>query len=81
MKGYSNVDFRIDNQRSRAKAYYTDFAFLVHVLRESGEKLEMIDGGSVNWTQQLLSNAKERLIISGLGTERLCHEFSPFYAS
>ena len=80
-EGSINVDISRDNQRSRAKGYYTDFAFLVQVLRESGDKLELIDGGSVNWTQQLLSNAKERLVISGLGTERLCHEFNPFNAT
>jgi hypothetical protein len=78
---FNNVDFRIDNQRSRAKGYYTDFAFLLHVLRGSGEELEVLDGGSVDWTQKYLSNSKERLIISGLGTERLCYEFSPIYAA
>ena len=31
---------------------------------------ELIDGGFTTWTQQLLSNNKERLLISGLGTER-----------
>jgi hypothetical protein len=76
-QGSSNVDFRINNQRSRAKGYYTDFAFLMHVIRESGEELEVLDGGSVDWTQQYLSNAKERLIISGLGIERLCKELTP----
>lgn len=71
------VECRIDNQRTRAKGYYTDFAFLLHVVRGSGEEMEVLDGGSVDWTQKYLSNAKERLIISGLGTERLCQEFSP----
>jgi hypothetical protein len=76
-EGLSNVDFRIDNQRTRAKGYYTDFAFLMHVDRGFGEELEVLDGGSVDWTQQYLSNSKERLIISGLGTERLCQELTP----
>jgi hypothetical protein len=71
------VDFRIDNKRSRARGYYTDFAFLLHIVRGSGEEMEVLDGGSVDWTQKYLSSAKERLIISGLGTERLCHESSP----
>jgi hypothetical protein len=31
-----------------------------------------VDGGAVDWTQRLLSNAKERLVISGIGSERLC---------
>jgi hypothetical protein len=35
----------------------------------------LVDGGFTNWTQQLLSNQKERLLISGIGTERLCSVF------
>ena len=30
------------------------------------------DGGAVDWTQKLLSNARERLVISGISGERLC---------
>jgi hypothetical protein len=40
-----------------------------------GQRLELVDGGSVNWTQKFLSSAKERLIMSGIGSERLCGEF------
>ena len=32
----------------------------------------LADGGVVDWTQQLLSNAKERLVISGIGSDRVC---------
>ena len=76
-EGFPDVHLRFDPQRRRGKGYYTDFAFLLNVVRESGEELEVLDGGSVDWTQKYLSNAKERLIISGLGTERLCYEFNP----
>jgi hypothetical protein len=34
-----------------------------------------VDGGAMDWTQRLLSNAKERLVISGIGSERLCSAF------
>lgn len=76
-QAFGSVDFRTDRKRKRAKGHYTDFAFLLHVARGSGQALEVLDGGSVDWTQKYLSNAKERLVISGLGTERLCYEFSP----
>lgn len=36
----------------------------------------MADGGFTTWTADLLSNAKERLLISGLGIERLCGLFA-----
>jgi hypothetical protein len=42
----------------------------------AGTELELIDGGFTTWTQQLLSNRKKRLLISGLGVERLCSQFS-----
>lgn len=36
-----------------------------------GEPQEVGDGGFVGWTRDLLSNGKERLLISGLGVDRL----------
>ncbi|MEL6671043.1 MAG: hypothetical protein AAFR61_02595 [Bacteroidota bacterium] len=40
-------------------------------LRIGGEWFEVMDGGWVDWTQQYLQNRKERLLISGIGTEFL----------
>ena len=37
----------------------------------------LADGGVVDWTQRLLSNAKERLVTSGIGSERVCTAFGP----
>jgi len=37
----------------------------------AGVEMEIGDGGDVPWTQKLLSNAKERLIISAVALERL----------
>ena len=54
---------------------YLDVCFHIHATTPSGQRLELVDGGAVNWTQKLLSNAKERLVISGIGSERLCAEF------
>jgi hypothetical protein len=36
----------------------------------------LTDGGFTDWTAQLLNNKKERLLISGLGPERLVSQFS-----
>lgn len=50
--------------------YYQGFQF--KILLHLGENAYDIgDGGLVNWTQQLLSNRKERFLISGIGTEFL----------
>jgi hypothetical protein len=57
--------------------YYRGFRFHVSATAASGEELELVDGGDTDWTQKLLNNAKERLVISGIGTERVCDNFVP----
>ena len=48
--------------------YYSPFQFQINIKR--GEDiLNIADGGMVDWTQKLLSDRKERLLISGFGTE------------
>lgn len=69
------VECEIDNQRSRGRGYYCDFSFMIHAITGSDQRIELVDGGSVDWTQKYLSNSKERLVVSGLGVERLCQEF------
>lgn len=50
--------------------YYRQFQFKID-LEHKGHTIEIIDGGRVNWTEQLLDNRKERLLISGMGLEFL----------
>ena len=56
----------IDDARMSGRAYYTGASFGI-----DANGMNLVDGGFVDWTQQLLSNRKERLLISGIGTERL----------
>ena len=69
---FPDVDFRIDPSRQTGRGYYSEICFHVHAILPSGGSLELADGGAVDWTQKLLSNAKERLVISGISGERLC---------
>jgi RimJ/RimL family protein N-acetyltransferase len=69
---FTNVTCVIDNERQSGRGYYRDLCCKIHVRIKSGEKIEVADGGSVDWTSKLLSNAKERLVISGIGSERVC---------
>jgi len=50
--------------------YYKGLQFKI-TITINGNEIEIGDGGFVDWTQQLTGNKKERLLISGLGTERL----------
>ena len=72
---FEYVDCVFDEHRTTGRGYYVDLCFHIHATAASGQRLELVDGGSVDWTRQFLSNAKERLVISGIGSERVCAEF------
>jgi hypothetical protein len=72
---FEGVECALDPQRTSGRGYYRGFCFHIHAIESSGRSLELVDGGCVDWTQKLLSSAKERLVISGIGSERLCSEF------
>ncbi len=73
---HPDVHCEIDQERRNGRGYYQDFCFHIHVTTPSGQLMELVDGGCVNWTQKLLSNAKERLVISGIGSERVAIFYS-----
>jgi hypothetical protein len=52
--------------------YYQNVRFSIKCAQIGKQEFELVDGGIVNWTQKILNNSKERLIISGIGSERLC---------
>jgi len=64
-----------DDERERGRGYYTGLRFHIHAADSSGRLTELVDGGPVDWTQTLLSSHKERCVISGIGSERVCTEF------
>ena len=70
------IDASFDAQRTGGRGYYRDLCFCIQAMAPSGRWLELVDGGSVDWTQKLLSNSKERLVISAIGSERVCSEFA-----
>ncbi len=55
--------------------YYREFRFLISARAPGEEWISLADGGPTDWTQKYLNNRKERLFISGLGSERLCTQF------
>jgi len=56
--------------REHARGYYNSIAFNLSV-KLGDEVFDIGDGGDVDWTQTLLQSRKERLVIGGLGLERL----------
>ena len=74
---FKGVEIRLEKAQNEGKEYYRELRFKVYARPARGHEIELVDGGDTNWTQKLLNNAKERLVISGLGSERLCQKFVP----
>jgi hypothetical protein len=62
---------RFHDDRRAGRAYYTAACFSVDAVHSDGGRSNLSDGGFVDWTALLLADAKERLLIRGLGTDRL----------
>jgi len=69
---FPGVECVFDAERLGGRGYYRDLCFHIDLLRPDGEIIQLADGGSVDWTQKYLNSAKERLIISGIGSDRVC---------
>jgi hypothetical protein len=65
-----------DRERQAGRGYYRDLCFKVNAFAD-GEPRELGDGGFTDWTARLTANAKERLLILGLSTDRLAAFASP----
>jgi hypothetical protein len=65
------IDVDFDDDRQAGRNYYTDVCFAVHAVERDGSRSMLSDGGFTDWTAQLLADGKERVLISGLGSERL----------
>ena len=65
------VDIVFDDSRTKGRGYYQEVCFKIHREMPNGW-IELADGGLVDWGAKLLSNAKERMFISGIGSERVC---------
>ncbi len=60
----------LDHSRRLGHGYYRDLCFTVNA-HVRGEPREVADGGFTDWTAQLTASGKERLLISGVGLDRL----------
>jgi hypothetical protein len=65
----------IDPNPGTIRDYYGWVRFQIYARDSQGVELMLADGGFVDWTQQLLSDKRERLLISGIGTERIVNLF------
>ena len=70
LRGGGTAEIVIDRERQAGRGYYRHLCFKV-MANAGGEPAEIGDGGFTDWTARLTANAKERLLICGLSTDRL----------
>jgi hypothetical protein len=70
--GLSGLELHTESKPEDLGDYYRGFRFHVSAQRADESWADLVDGGPTDWTRKLLSNEKERLLTSGIGSERLC---------
>lgn len=60
---------RLAPERETGRNYYQVCCFYIYAHLDNGQSIPFCDGGFTDWTQQFLSNRKERLLSSGFGSE------------
>ena len=68
---HPQVDWQVASAGDGPESYFDLLRVKIHARTPDGQELHLVDLCFTDWTQQLLANRKERLLTSGLGTERL----------
>jgi hypothetical protein len=72
---FPEAQFRVNQERLEGLGYYRSFALRISVQAPDGNHYPLVDGGFTDWTARLLGNKKERLLISGIGSEFVCKTY------
>lgn len=74
---FPEVQFRLNQARLEGLGYYRRFTLRISPQAPDGNCYPVVDGGFTGWTARLLGNQKERLLISGIGSEFVCKKYGP----
>jgi hypothetical protein len=74
---FPDAEFRVNQQRLEGLGYYRSFTLRISPQAPDGNRYPIVDGGITDWTARLLGNRKERLLISGIGSEFVCKTYRP----
>jgi len=74
---FPEAEFRVNQQRLEGLGYYCSFTLRISPHAPDGRRYPIVDGGFTDWTARLLGNRKERLLISGIGSEFVCKTYRP----
>jgi hypothetical protein len=74
---FPDAEIGFDPGRTTGRGYYQGLCFKIYARDQRNVEHDLGDGGFTTWTQTFCSDRKERLLISGIGTERVCSVFAP----
>jgi hypothetical protein len=74
---FPEAQFRVNQQRLEGLGYYCSFTLRISPRAPDGNRYPVVDGGCTDWTARLLGNRKERILISGIGSEFACEKYLP----
>jgi hypothetical protein len=74
---FPEAEFRVNQERLEGLGYYCSFTLRISPEAPDGRRYPVVDGGFTDWTARLLGNRKERLLISGIGSEFICKTYRP----
>jgi hypothetical protein len=72
---FPEARFRVNQERLEGLGYYHSFTLRISPQAPDGNRYPVVDGGFTDWTARLLGNKKERLLISGIGSEFVCKTY------
>jgi hypothetical protein len=78
---FPEAQFHVNQQRLEGLGYYRSFTLRISAQAPDGSRYPIVDGGFTDWTARLLGNRKERLLISGIGSEFVCKTYRPSSSS
>ena len=74
-RDFPSVTLRLEPDRVHAINYYDGLCLHLNVTDPTGERYPLADGGFTDWTRRLAGNGKERLLVSGAGSELIAKRF------
>lgn len=68
---HEKIHFMVDQKDHRGLNYYDELRIMIHATNSKNQSFHLVDGGYTNWTSTIISDKKERLLTSCIGSELL----------
>lgn len=72
---YPDILINYELTRKLGLGYFSGMCFHIYAKNSKEEEIQLIDGGEINWTKQLLSDNKELAVASSFGAELIQKKF------